>query len=259
MQVVWLNDQQPLLVMFLADGAGSVSQGGEGATLAVNEAMAFMVQKVQDGELGLNDVLATNMVLTIRQRLFAEAEAKELAVRDFACTFLGLISSANGTLIMQIGDSGVVVDFGHGLQLPLTPMVGEYANMTHFITDEDAVSRLETFTSTERVHKVAAFTGKGYQLPQYYRWRGSQNSQRRYNFRNILSAAQYESDLNSERTLAGLAVARAKGRVGGRRPKFTDEQWREMGERMATGESRQSVSKTYGVGLSTLYKKFPAS
>lgn len=71
----------------------------------------------------------------------------------------------------------------------------------------------------------------------------------RYNFRNILSAAQYESDLNSERTLAGLAVARAKGRVGGRRPKFTDEQWREMGERMATGESRQSVSKTYGVGL----------
>ncbi len=51
-----------------------------------------------------------------------------------------------------------MVDLGHGLQLPLTPMVGEYTNMTHFITDEDAVSRLETFTSTERAHKVAAFT-----------------------------------------------------------------------------------------------------
>ncbi len=37
-------------------------------------------------------------------------------------------------------------------------MVGEYANMTHFITDDDAVSRLETYTSTERAHKVAAFT-----------------------------------------------------------------------------------------------------
>ncbi len=59
---------------------------------------------------------------------------------------------------MQIGDGGVVVDLGHGLQLPLTPMVGEYANMTHFITDDDAVSRLETYTSTERAHKVAAFT-----------------------------------------------------------------------------------------------------
>lgn len=81
----------------------------------------------------------------------------------------------------------------------------------------------------------------------------------RYNFRNILSAAQYESDLNSERTLAGLAVARAKGRIGGRRPKFTDEQWEEMGKMLAAGETRQSVSKTHGVGISTLYKKFPAS
>ena len=64
MQVAWLNDQQPLLVMFLADGAGSVSQGGEGAMLAVNEAMAYMSQKVQGGELGLNDILATDIVLT---------------------------------------------------------------------------------------------------------------------------------------------------------------------------------------------------
>ena len=144
MQVAWLNDQQPLLVMFLADGAGSVSQGGEGAMRAVNEAMAYMSQKVQGGQLGLNDILATDIVLTIRQRLFAEAEAKELAGRDFACTFLGLISSANGTLIMQIGDGGVVVDFGHGLQLPLTPMVGEYDKITHLITHDAAISRLET-------------------------------------------------------------------------------------------------------------------
>lgn len=35
-----------------ADGAGSVSQGGEGAMLAVNEAMAYMSQKVQGGGIG---------------------------------------------------------------------------------------------------------------------------------------------------------------------------------------------------------------
>ena len=69
MQVAWLNDQQPLLSVFVADGAGSVSQGGEGAMLAVNEAMAYMSQKMQGGELGLNDVLATDIVLTIRQRI----------------------------------------------------------------------------------------------------------------------------------------------------------------------------------------------
>ncbi|EPB6203483.1 recombinase family protein [Escherichia coli] len=81
----------------------------------------------------------------------------------------------------------------------------------------------------------------------------------RFAYTMLSAAAEMERENIIERTRAGLAVARAKGRVGGRRPKFTDEQWREMGERMATGESRQSVSKTYGVGLSTLYKKFPAS
>ena len=79
----------------------------------------------------------------------------------------------------------------------------------------------------------------------------------RYNFRNILNIAQYESDLISERTLAGLAVARAKGRIGGRRPKFTDEQWHEMRERIAAGESRQQIAVACNVGVSTLYKKFP--
>ncbi|EPM4131066.1 recombinase family protein [Escherichia coli] len=81
----------------------------------------------------------------------------------------------------------------------------------------------------------------------------------RYNFRNILSAAQYESDLNSERTLAGLAIARSKGRIGGRRPKFSDEQWQQMGALIAAGKSRRHVARIYNVGLSTLYKRFPVT
>lgn len=52
MQIARLNDQQPLLSVFVADGAGSVSQGGEGAMLAVNEAMAYMSQKVQGEGIG---------------------------------------------------------------------------------------------------------------------------------------------------------------------------------------------------------------
>lgn len=80
----------------------------------------------------------------------------------------------------------------------------------------------------------------------------------RYNFRNILSAAQYESDLNSERTLAGLAVARAKGRIGGRIPKFTDEHWDVFEREIKSGCSHRDIALKYGVGLSTLYKRYPA-
>lgn len=90
MQVAWLNDQQPLLVMFLADGAGSVSQGGEGAMLAINEAMAYVSQKVQHGEFGLNDILATDIVLTVRQRLFCRGGSQRISSSRFCLHVSGI-------------------------------------------------------------------------------------------------------------------------------------------------------------------------
>lgn len=64
-------------------------------------------------------------------------------------------------------------------------------------------------------------------------------------------------EMNGERTRAGLAAARAEGRVGGRRPKLTDEQWAQAGRLIAAGETRQRVAIIYDVGVSTLYRKFP--
>jgi DNA invertase Pin-like site-specific DNA recombinase len=67
-----------------------------------------------------------------------------------------------------------------------------------------------------------------------------------------------ERELIVERTRAGLAAARAEGRIGGRRPKLSAEQWAQAGRLIASGESRQRVAMIYDVGVSTLYKKFPA-
>lgn len=51
-----------------------------------------------------------------------------------------------------------------------------------------------------------------------------------------------ERELIVERTVAGLAAARAKGRVGGRRPKLTTEQWAQIGRLLEAGESRQRIA-----------------
>lgn len=67
-----------------------------------------------------------------------------------------------------------------------------------------------------------------------------------------------QSDLNSKCTLAGNVVMRSEGRIGGRRPKLTDEQWAQAGRLIAAGETRQRVAIIYNVGVSTLYRKFPA-
>jgi len=77
-------------------------------------------------------------------------------------------------------------------------------------------------------------------------------------FFHVMSAlAEMERELIVERTLAGLAAARAKGRTGGR-PKALNPQEREQASRLlAQGHSRQQLAIIYNVGLSTLYKYFP--
>lgn len=157
-QVDSLPNKHPILSMFIADGAGSAVKGGEGAELAIEAAATFMNKLVKQGEFGLNDQLATELVLAVRERIYAAAEAMKLTARDYACTFIGVLSSPIGTLIMQVGDGGVVVDTGAGLEVAVTPMTGEYANMTRFVTDDDAVTILETKTYPDRALQVAAFT-----------------------------------------------------------------------------------------------------
>ncbi|AST79319.1 TPA: recombinase family protein [Citrobacter farmeri] len=81
----------------------------------------------------------------------------------------------------------------------------------------------------------------------------------RFAYTMLSAAAEMERENIIERTRAGLAVARAKGRIGGRRPKLTTEQWAQAGRLIAAGESRRRVAIIYDVGMSTLYKKFPAN
>lgn len=152
------DDGRKMLSLFVSDGAGSAQRGGEGAELAVEAASAWLSDRVRQGAFELNEALAVDIVLVIKERILAVAAAHSLTERDYACTFLGALSMENATLIMQIGDGGVAVDCGEGLEVPLVPMTGEYANMTWFVTDEDAVNVLETHFIPAQALKVAAFT-----------------------------------------------------------------------------------------------------
>lgn len=147
-----------VLSIFVADGAGSAARGGDGAEMAVQAAADFMASKLAEPELGFNDALAVDLVVAVRSRIYEAAESQGLTARDFACTFLGVISSKLGTVVLQVGDGGVVVDVGAGLEVPVVPMAGEYANMTHFITDEDAVKVLVTRLFPEMASRVAVFS-----------------------------------------------------------------------------------------------------
>lgn len=124
--------------MFVADGAGSAAHGGQGADLAIQAAAEFTESKLVTPGFSISEELAKDLLSTIRERIFAEANSREIKPREFACTFVGLLGCSTSTLVMQIGDGGIALDIGGGLEVPITPMTGEYANMTYFVTEDDA-------------------------------------------------------------------------------------------------------------------------
>ena len=79
-------------------------------------------------------------------------------------------------------------------------------------------------------------------------------------FHILASVAEMERELIKERTIAGLAAARAKGgNGGGHKSKMTPDKLDTARKLLAAGDKPARVAKLLQVGLSTFYRHFPAS
>ncbi|MFE5589510.1 recombinase family protein [Streptomyces sp. NPDC056549] len=83
----------------------------------------------------------------------------------------------------------------------------------------------------------------------------------RFMFQILGAVAEFERSLNVERTMDGLASARAKGKVGGRKSALTPSQVRHArfmrDERDEDGRPRhtvQEIADELGVGRATIYR-----
>ncbi len=75
------------------------------------------------------------------------------------------------------------------------------------------------------------------------------------NFRLFAMLAEFERDTIRERTIAGLASARARGRVGGRKPKLTKAQLRTAQAGMANRDTNVAdLCRELGITRQTLYR-----
>lgn len=77
-------------------------------------------------------------------------------------------------------------------------------------------------------------------------------------FHVFAALAEFERNLIRERTRAGLVAARARGRAGGRKPKLTDAQIKEINEMVdAQKLPIGRIAELYGVSRTTVYKVAP--
>lgn len=146
-----------LLMAFVADGAGSAASSDLGATLAVRAAAEYTLEEALLDDALFDVEFARALVAHVRAALAALAQERGQPLRDFACTFLGLVAQPEQTLVFQIGDGAIVLGDGQSLSLALDPMSGEYANMTYFLSDDDALERL-VVAELGAVERVALFS-----------------------------------------------------------------------------------------------------
>jgi DNA invertase Pin-like site-specific DNA recombinase len=81
--------------------------------------------------------------------------------------------------------------------------------------------------------------------------------QGRFFFHVFGAVAEFERDLIRQRTKAGLDAARARGRMGGRKPKMTPEKTDAVKKLLNSGMAPLDVARQVGISKATLYKYFP--
>jgi DNA invertase Pin-like site-specific DNA recombinase len=81
----------------------------------------------------------------------------------------------------------------------------------------------------------------------------------RFFFHVMAALAQMERELIAERTKAGLAAAKARGKLGGRKPKMTDTKISAAKKLLQSGTPAKEVAENLGISIPTLYRWIPAA
>ena len=161
-QIYPLPTGERVLAAAVADGAGSAACGGEGAARACR-ALLDLVQEHLDASRTVEEVsrdTVRSWMSTIQNLLEEEAKSVSRERRDYACTILGLIVGESCAACLQVGDGVMVLADSeeHAYGHVFWPDRGEYANTTHFVTEDDAIEHLQFESVQRRVVEVALLT-----------------------------------------------------------------------------------------------------
>lgn len=152
--------EETFLIAACADGAGSASRADVGAQACVDAFVAVVRTAICAGRVSelIERREAEDWVLQTRNLILDKARQLAVAPRELASTLLGAVLAERFAVFVQIGDGAMIIAGTQGFQTVFWPQSGEYANTTHFATDEDYLQRLEFCVITKGIDEFAAFT-----------------------------------------------------------------------------------------------------
>ena len=147
-------------ILVCADGSGSATHSDVGARLACEAVVKYVQTDIREGQT-IADIERDTVLFWVeraRETLQEEALQRKVSPRELACTLLLAIVSEEGAAFAQIGDGAIVLGDGESYRPVFWPHAGEYANITHFLTDADYTRRLSFDRRPGRFDELALLT-----------------------------------------------------------------------------------------------------
>lgn len=170
-------DGEEVFVGLIADGAGSVKRGRTGARIACECGMNAIEGWIKGAGSfsGINLAAVTAWVEEMVKKIKEAADSEALTIRDYACTLLGVVIGKELSVFFQVGDGSIVINDGAGFVPMFWPDSGEYANMSYFITDDDAILHLRIRVCPSAPDEVAIFSDGLQRLALVYESKSAHN------------------------------------------------------------------------------------
>lgn len=145
-------------VGIVSDGAGSASQSQLGSRRTCEVVLSRI--GAADPDALFTASLAADVLEHLRIELQQLADDAGVAVREFACTMLVAIVGKEKAAFWQIGDGAICFREQHADRFGYAfwPEKGDYANVTFFVTDQNAQNRLEFDAAPIKIAEVAIFS-----------------------------------------------------------------------------------------------------
>jgi hypothetical protein len=154
----WRVHDSGVLVVAVADGAGSAPLSQIGASIAVHQVVEHLAVLL-DASAPLDQPTLTAAFEHVRDKISAEAANLSVEPRQLACTLCVVLISDSYCIQANIGDSGAILKMCSGEVLSLiAPFKGEYANETAFVTDRNWVENLVIVKHDEQVSSAMVAT-----------------------------------------------------------------------------------------------------